>query len=77
MKFKNLVYQSQAFKKTFKQLKIFFKHPKIFSSIFMQVRAKRDLYDTSWMILFLQETFNLDFDYFRDRFSQCSLKTKK
>ena len=33
-----------------KHLERFFKHSKKFSSIFMQVRAKRDLYDTSRMI---------------------------
>ena len=38
-----LVYQSWALGK-------FFKHSKMFSSISMQARDKRDSYDTSWMI---------------------------
>ena len=38
-----LMYQSQAFKDIFQAFRKF-------SSIFMQAHAKRDLYDTFWMI---------------------------
>ncbi|GFS33606.1 hypothetical protein Acr_00g0029570 [Actinidia rufa] len=42
----------------------------------MQARAKRDLYDISWMILLFISNFKLDFDHSRDRFSQCILEAK-
>ena len=42
------------------------KHSERFSSIFMQARDKKDLYDILWMILCLSVTFKVDFDYFRN-----------